>query len=170
MKQYENEMSTLNDRVKVLSTNQPELISENDRLKERINDLIKSKKAIKQSVVKMKKESEDYQNQKSEYDEKIKTLSSQLFELQNENNKLNLELNNNKERYNKDIEILRQSITTSKDDNSTSNNNSVSNEQIITLKKLNKSYKQEKNRLLADLTQLKKTKSDMYINNNIYYI
>lgn len=118
----------------------------------------------------MKKESEDYQNQKSEYDEKIKTLSSQLFELQNENNKLNLELNNNKERYNKDIEILRQSITTSKDDNSTSNNNSVSNEQIITLKKLNKSYKQEKNRLLADLTQLKKTKSDMYINNNIYYI
>lgn len=163
-------MSTLNDRVKVLSTNQPELISENDRLKERINDLIKSKKAIKQSVVKMKKESEDYQNQKSEYDEKIKTLSSQLFELQNENNKLNLELNNNKERYNKDIEILRQSITTSKDDNSTSNNNSVSNEQIITLKKLNKSYKQEKNRLLADLTQLKKTKSDMYINNNIYYI
>lgn len=170
MKQYENEMSTLNDRVKVLSTNQPELISENDRLKERINDLIKSKKVIKQSVVKMKKESEDYQNQKSEYDEKIKTLSSQLFELQNENNKLNLELNNNKERYNKDIEILRQSITTSKDDNSTSNNNSVSNEQIITLKKLNKSYKQEKNRLLADLTQLKKTKSDMYINNNIYYI
>lgn len=170
MKQYENEMSTLNDRVKVLSTNQPELISENDRLKERINDLIKSKKAIKQSVVKMKKESEDYQNQKSEYDEKIKTLSSQLFELQNENNKLNLELNNNKERYNKDIEILRQSITTSKDDNSTSNNNSVSNEQIITLKKLNKSYKQEKNRLLADLTQLKKTKSDMYIYNNIYYI
>lgn len=163
-------MSTLNDRVKVLSTNQPELISENDRLKERINDLIKSKKAIKQSVVKMKKESEDYQNQKSEYDEKIKTLSSQLFELQNENNKLNLELNNNKERYNKDIEILRQSITTSKDDNSTSNNNSVSNEQIITLKKLNKSYKQEKNRLLADLTQLKKTKSDMYIYNNIYYI
>lgn len=170
MKQYENEMSTLNDRVKVLSTNQPELISENDRLKERINDLIKSKKAIKQSVVKMKKESEDYQNLKSEYDEKIKTLSSQLFELQNENNKLNLELNNNKERYNKDIEILRQSITTSKDDNSTSNNNSVSNEQIITLKKLNKSYKQEKNRLLADLTQLKKTKSDMYIYNNIYYI
>lgn len=163
-------MSTLNDRVKVLSTNQPELISENDRLKERINDLIKSKKVIKQSVVKMKKESEDYQNQKSEYDEKIKTLSSQLFELQNENNKLNLELNNNKERYNKDIEILRQSITTSKDDNSTSNNNSVSNEQIITLKKLNKSYKQEKNRLLADLTQLKKTKSEMYINNNIYYI
>lgn len=158
----------MNERVKVLSTNQPELMSENDRLKERINDLIKTKKSMKQSVNKMKKENEEFQNQKSEYDDKIKELSSQLSELQNENSKLYSEINESKDRYNKDMELLRQSISavTNKEENSSSTNNnngSVSNEEISALKKLNKSYVKENNRILKDLGQLKKVKSDLYI-------